>query len=92
MDDLLRLGGFPEPFLSGSERTARRWSREYRTLLVREEIGSLEQIVDLGNLELLALRLPELVGAPLTSNRTPKGEIWTCATSATWTVVRSTSW
>ena len=68
LHDLLRLGGFPEPFFSGSERTARRWSREYRTLLVREEIGSLEQIVDLGNLELLALRLPDLVGAPLSLN------------------------
>lgn len=68
LDDLLRLGGFPEPFFSGSERTARRWSREYRTLLIREEVGTLEQIVDLGNLELLALRLPELVGAPLSLN------------------------
>ena len=25
---LLTLGGFPEPFLSGSETEARRWSRE----------------------------------------------------------------
>ena len=54
--------------MSGSERTARRWSREYRTLLIQEEVTSLEQIVDLGNLELLALRLPELVGAPLSLN------------------------
>ena len=68
LHDLLRLGGFPEPFLAGSERSARRWSRDYRTLLIREEITSLEQIVDLGNLELLALRLPELVGAPLSLN------------------------
>lgn len=68
LHDLLRLGGFPEPFLSGSERTAHRWSREYRTRIVHEEIASLEQIVDLGNLELLALRLPELVGAPLSLN------------------------
>lgn len=68
LHDLLRLGGFPEPFFSGSERAARRWSRDYRTLLIREEVGSLEQIVDLGNLELLALRLPELVGAPLSLN------------------------
>jgi predicted AAA+ superfamily ATPase len=66
--DLLRLGGFPEPFLSGSETEARRWAREYRTLLVREEIASLERILDLGHLELLVLRLPELVGAPLSVN------------------------
>lgn len=66
--DLLRLGGFPEPFLSGSEAEARRWSREYRSLLVREEIASLERILDLGHLELLMLRLPELVGSPLSLN------------------------
>jgi predicted AAA+ superfamily ATPase len=66
--DLLTLGGFPEPFLSGSEKEARRWSREYRVRLVREEVVGLEQVQDLGNLELLALRLPELVGSPLSIN------------------------
>jgi len=66
--DLLRLGGFPEPFLGGSETQARRWSREYRTLLVREDIVALERIQDLGHLELLMLRLPELVGSPLSVN------------------------
>jgi predicted AAA+ superfamily ATPase len=65
---LLALGGFPEPFLSGSEVQARRWSREYRQLLIREEIASLERVADLGNLELLVLRLPELVGSPLSIN------------------------
>lgn len=65
---LLRLGGFPEPFLGGSEVEARRWSREYRSRLVREDVTSLERVQDLGNLELLALRLPELVGSPLSIN------------------------
>ena len=31
---------FPEPYFSGSETEARRWSREHRTLLVREEVAS----------------------------------------------------
>src|SRR5262245_6508298 len=66
--DLLKLGGFPEPFLSGSEVEARRWSREYRNRLVREDVAGLERIQDLGNLELLALRLPELVCSPLSVN------------------------
>jgi predicted AAA+ superfamily ATPase len=66
--DLLRLGGFPEPFLGGSEAQARRWSREHRSLLVREDIVALERIQDLGHLELLMLRLPELVGSPLSVN------------------------
>ena len=65
---LLTLGGFPEPFLSGSETEARRWAREYRTRLIREDIVALERIQDLGHLELLALRLPELVGSPLSVN------------------------
>ncbi len=66
--DLLTLGGFPEPYFGGSEVEARRWSREYRDRLVREDVASLERVQDLGNIELLALRLPELVGSPLSIN------------------------
>jgi len=47
---------------------AKRWSREYRTRLIREELVQLERIQDIGNLELLSLRLPELVDAPLSIN------------------------
>lgn len=68
LQQLLTLGGFPEPFFEGSEVEARRWSREYRNLLIREELTSLEQVQDLGNLELLVLRLPDLVGSPLSIN------------------------
>ena len=66
--ELLSLGGFPEPFLSGSKTEARRWSRENRTRLISEEVVSLERVQDLGQLELLMLRLPELVGSPLSIN------------------------
>jgi predicted AAA+ superfamily ATPase len=65
---LLALGGFPEPFFGGSAVEARRWSREYRSRLVREDIASLERVQDLGQLELLAQRLPALVGSPLSVN------------------------
>ncbi len=68
LTDLLALGGFPEPFFAGGEVEARRWSREYRTRLIREDIVSLERIQDLGQLELLMLRLPDLVGSPLSLN------------------------
>ncbi len=67
-ENLFQFGGFPEPFLSQSETESRRWSREYRTRLIREDIVSLEKTVDLGNMELLSLRLPELVGSPLSIN------------------------
>jgi len=66
--DLLSLGGFPEPFFSSSETEARRWSREYRTRLIQEDIVSLENTNSLQKIELLMLRLPELVGSPLSIN------------------------
>ncbi|MFT3741709.1 MAG: ATP-binding protein [Gammaproteobacteria bacterium] len=65
---LLKLGGFPEPYFSGSEVEAKRWSREYRTRLIREEITQLERVQDLGSMELLAMHLPERVGSPLSIN------------------------
>ena len=66
--DLLELGGFPEPFLGKSKVEAKRWSREYRNRFLREDVTSLENVKDMGNLELLILRLPELVGSPLSIN------------------------
>ena len=68
LQQLLRFSGFPEPFFRGSDTFARRWSREYRNLLIRDEVRSLERIDDLGRLELLVMRLPELVGSPLSIN------------------------
>lgn len=65
---LLTFGGFPEPYLQGSAAEAKRWTREYRTRLIREDVASLERVQDLGRLELLMLRLPDLVGSPLSIN------------------------
>jgi predicted AAA+ superfamily ATPase len=65
---LLALGGFPEPFATGSESFARRWAQAYRERLIREEVTSLETVSDLGKLELLALTLPSRVGSPLSLN------------------------
>lgn len=66
--DLMTLGGFPEPFFGGSKVEARRWSREYRSRIVRDDVATLERVVDLGHLELLMMRLPQLVGSPLSIN------------------------
>ncbi len=66
--DLLHFGGFPEPYFAGSEIESKRWSREYRTRLIHEDLVQLERVQDLGRIELLALRLPQLVGSPLSIN------------------------
>jgi hypothetical protein len=68
VDALLTLGGFPEPFLGGSAARAKRWSVEYRSRLIRDEVTSLESVQDLGMMERLLLALPERVGSPLSRN------------------------
>ena len=67
-ETLLKLGGFPEPFFRSSEIQAKRWSQEYRTRFIQDDLRSLEQFVDLDTLELLIQRLPQLVGSPLSIN------------------------
>jgi hypothetical protein len=68
LQDLLALGPFPEPLLSGSADAARRWSLQYRSRLVREDVTSLERVDELGALEQLSVRLPDLVGSTLSIN------------------------
>lgn len=84
LQQLLQLSGFPEPYFSGSAKESKRWSREYRTRLIREDLVQLERIQDLGHLELLALRLPELVGAPLSINAIREDLQVSHKTVATW--------
>ncbi len=66
--DLLNYGGFPEPFLMASERESKRWSREYRSRLIREDLQDLERVKDIALIESMVLRLPDLVGSPLSIN------------------------
>jgi predicted AAA+ superfamily ATPase len=64
----MQLGGFPEPFSSGSAREAARWRLSYGTRLVREDVRDLESVQDLTRLELLYDRLSQVVGSPLSIN------------------------
>ena len=59
--DLLTYGGFPESYLLHSQKKTRRWSREYRSRVIQEDLASLENVIDLGIIENLVLRLPDLV-------------------------------
>jgi uncharacterized protein len=68
LEQLFQLGGFPEPFFSGSEKKAKRWSKLYQERTLRDEIPSLERVSDISLIELLSQRLPELVGSPLSLN------------------------
>ena len=63
--NLLKFGGFPEPFLKAEEKFWRRWQRERLQRVIYEDIRDLENIKEISLLELLAEELPGRVGAPL---------------------------
>ncbi len=65
LDHLLRFGGFPEPFLRGTERDLRRWQREHRERVVHEDLRDLEHVREISLIELLLHHLPACVGSPL---------------------------
>lgn len=68
LQDLLIYGGFPEPFFLQSEKETRRWSREYRSRVIMGDLADLENVQDVGIIEKMVLRLPDLVGSPLSLN------------------------
>lgn len=67
LQELLTLGGFPEPWLSSSEIEARRWSNSY-CMQFGDDIRSLESVQYLGQLQKTMLLLPERVGSTLSIN------------------------
>jgi predicted AAA+ superfamily ATPase len=62
---LNRLGGFPEPFLSGSDSEAARWRNQYYTDLIREDILEFSRIHEIKAIRLLVEMLRARVGSPL---------------------------
>jgi uncharacterized protein len=62
---LNRLGGFPEPFLSGSETEAARWRNQYYTDLIREDILEFGRLQEVRSMRLLLELLRSRVGSPV---------------------------
>lgn len=65
LDALLEFGGFPEPLLAHNARVWRRWQRERLSRVVYEDVRDLENVREIGLIELLVEALPARVGAPL---------------------------
>lgn len=65
LEQLLTLGGFPEPFLKGSDRFHRRWQNDYKALLTKEEVRDFSRIQDIRGLETMVEILPTKVGSNL---------------------------
>ena len=68
LDGLLRVGGFPEPFLRGSERWYRRWRRSHVDVILREDMLALSAVRDIQSIETLIELLRHRVGSPLSAD------------------------
>ena len=62
---LMKFGGFPEPLLSSNTKSWRRWQKERLSRVVYEDLRDLENVREIGLVELLVESLPDRVGAPL---------------------------
>lgn len=65
LSSLNKLGGFPEPFLSGAETEANRWRKQYYIDLVREDILDFSRITEIKAIRLLLEMLRKRVGSTI---------------------------
>jgi len=68
LESLLSLGGFPEPFFSGSEKFWRRWSKQHEELIIREDLRDLSRISDLDRMEQLLDWMKSASGNPISNS------------------------
>ncbi len=61
-EDMIVLGSFPEPLLSGSERKAAIWRKTHLDIIIRQDLIQLESIRDLMSIEMLIHSLRKRVG------------------------------
>ena len=63
--NLLKFGGFPEPFFNGTEKNLKLWHRERVYRIINDDVRELNRVKELTSIELLADALSERVGSPL---------------------------
>ena len=67
-DRLMRVGGFPEPFLKGTERFYNRWRRSHIDVILKEDLVTLTAVRDIQSIETLIELLRARVGSPVSAN------------------------
>ena len=63
LDKLIRLGGFPEPYMKGKESFAKRWRRTHVDTIIRQDLIDLEKVRDIKSIEILIDLLKTRVGS-----------------------------
>ena len=61
-DNLLKFGGYPEPFIKQNQQFYNRWQILRQEQWLREDIRSLSQVQDLAQMEVLALYVKQQTG------------------------------
>lgn len=62
---LLRFGGFPEPFIKASDRSAKLWRKGHLDVVLREDLLDLEKVRDIKSIEILVDLLADRVGSTI---------------------------
>lgn len=62
-DTILRVGGFPEPYLKGTETFAKRWRKSHIDRILREDLLDLEKVREIKLIEILVDLLADRVGS-----------------------------
>jgi len=65
---LIKVSGFPEPFLKGDERFYNRWRRTHLDIILKQDLITTENIRDLEGIELLIELLAHRVGSTISYN------------------------
>ena len=65
LDNLLETGGFPEPFLEGSQTFYNRWKKSHLDIILRQDLMDLENIQQISSVEILIQLLKRRVGSPI---------------------------
>lgn len=63
LDRLIKMGGFPEPYLKNSEKFAKRFRRIHTDTIIREDVLDLEKVRDIKSIEILIDLLKTRVGS-----------------------------
>jgi len=65
LEQLMELGGFPEPFLKGSKTFYNKWKRSHLDIIIRQDLIDLENVREINSVETLIQLLRKRVGSPL---------------------------
>lgn len=65
LDRLMMVGGFPEPFLNGTERFYNRWKKSHLDIILKQDLIDLENVQQITQIETLIQLLRHRAGSPV---------------------------